>query len=229
MTHPFIEALRAGLHAAADPEKARPMQAYMKTSQPFYGVQAVPLRKIFREAARAFPFTSREEYEGVITELWHGEYREEMYMAVETAERYTAYRNPDSWELYERLIHTATNWDTLDWIARKLVSPLVLQHRHFEARLKVWRTSGNFWVRRASLLAHLGYREQTNTQLLAETILLLAAEKEFFIRKAIGWVLRDYSYANPAWVQAFVDRHAAVLSGLSRREALKVIQRRCQS
>ncbi|MCB0173573.1 MAG: DNA alkylation repair protein, partial [Anaerolineae bacterium] len=83
----------------------------------------------------------------------------------------------------------------------------------------------NFWVRRASLLAHLRHKEQTNTQLLADTILALCHESEFFIRKAIGWVLRDYSYTDPAWVSNFVAQYDDRLSGLSKREALKQINR----
>jgi 3-methyladenine DNA glycosylase AlkD len=127
--------------------------------------------------------------------------------------------------LYERLVRSAPHWDTLDWIAAKLISPLVRQHREFEAELIKWSADDNFWVRRAALLAHLHHKEETNTDLLGQTILRLCHEKEFFIRKAIGWVLRDYAYTDPAWVRAFVAAHETELSGLSRREALKQIDK----
>jgi 3-methyladenine DNA glycosylase AlkD len=160
-----------------------------------------------------------------LSSLWNGDYREEMYQGLETAEYYTQYRDEKSWSIYEALVLSASHWDTLDWIAGKLVSPLVRRGRHLEEHLVAWSKSDNFWVRRASLLAHLHQRDETNTQLLADTILRLAHEKEFFIRKAIGWILRDYSYANPQWVKNFVDRHQSVISALSRREALRHIKR----
>ena len=226
--HPIIPAIRDGLQKASDPQKARQMQAYMKTEQPFYGVQAPERRRLLRAAARIYPITSRRQYNRVILTLWNGKYREEMYQALGVAEWIKAYRDAASFPLYEKLIKTAPNWDTLDWIAGKLVSTLILSNRQLESRLVAWSSSPNMWVRRASLLAHLHHRELTNTDLLAETILKLAPEKAFFIRKAIGWVLRDYSYTDPHWVARFIDRHAQVLSTLSRREALAHIHRKAQ-
>ncbi|MCF7805393.1 MAG: DNA alkylation repair protein [Candidatus Marinimicrobia bacterium] len=223
--HPMVQYLIEEMERNRDPEKAKPMQAYMKTDQPFYGIQAKPRREIFRKAKRKFPIDSREEWEQVGRQLWTGEHREEMYMALEVAERYKQFRDEEAMPLFEYLAETAPHWDTLDWIAGKLISSLILAHREFESKLREWRESENLWMRRASLLAHLKHKEETNTELLAKSVLLLAHEDEFFIRKAIGWVLRDYSYANPDWVQEFVDKHAAELSGLSRREALKKINR----
>lgn len=225
MFHPIVIQITEALQKAADSEIAGGMQAYMKTTQLFYGVKAGPRRKNFKQIAGDFKGLTREEYEQVIFELWNGEYREEMYQALEVAEHYKAYRDLESWPIYDRLVKTATHWDTLDWLAGKIVSPLVLKHRELEEKLVEWRKDDNFWVRRASLLAHLHHKEQTNTALLADTILALAHEDEFFIRKAIGWILRDYSYANPQWVEAFVNQHQAELSNLSQREALKQINR----
>lgn len=217
--------LRGELKKAGDPAKADGMRNYLKTDQPFYGVQAGPRRKIFREAAGRFSISSRQEYNKLVLDLWNGQCREEMYLALDAAERYPKYRDGKSWPLYEKLMKSASNWDTLDWICAKLLGPLVLSNRKFEKKLVEWSAAKSFWVRRASLLTHLHHREQTNTALLAETILKLCQEKEFFIRKAIGWVLRDYSYTDPAWVKKFVEKHGGSLSGLSRREALKQIQR----
>ncbi|MDX1520191.1 MAG: DNA alkylation repair protein, partial [Anaerolineae bacterium] len=208
MTHPLTRAIKEELAKVRDPEKAPAMQAYMKSDQPFLGVQAGPRKEAFKAAVAPFKQISRADYEQVIFELWQGTYREEMYQALEVAERYKAYRTKESWPIYERLVRTATNWDTLDWIAGKLISPLILKHRDLEKELRRWASDENFWVRRAALLAHLRHKDQTNTELLAELILLLCHEQEFFIRKAIGWVLREYSSVNPAWVQAFVAQHA---------------------
>lgn len=223
--HPLTEALIQDLRRLADPAKAGPMQAYMKTDQPFYGVQAGPRRRSFKTIVKRFKEMSRAEYEQVIFELWQGNHREAMYQALEVAQHFKAYRDPASWPIYERLVRSATNWDTLDEIAGHLISDLVRRHRQFEARLIEWADDDNFWVRRAALLAQLKQKAETNTELLAQIILKLAPEKEFFIRKAIGWVLRDYSYTDPDWVRQFVEQHADKLSGLSQREALKQVKR----
>jgi len=223
--HPMAALINENLEKIADSNKAKGMQAYMKTTQEFYGVQAGPRRKVFKTVARNFQNITRQEYEQIIFELWNGHYREEMYQALEVAEHYKSYLDIKSWPIYERLVKSASNWDTLDWIAGKLVSPLILMHRELEQTLVKWSNSDNFWVRRASLLAHLHHKDKTNTQLLAQTILKLSHEQEFFIRKAIGWILRDYSYSNPEWVLAFVEKHHRELSGLSKREALKQINR----
>lgn len=223
MTHPLVSHVRSALFRLADSATAAEMQAYMRTDQPFYGVKSKPRGAVFAQAKREFPIKTATEYRRVIFTLWRGTYREEMYLALDVAEGFRAFRSLESWPTYVELVHTAPWWDTLDWIAGKIVGPLVLQHRELEAYLVVWRESPSMWVRRASLLAHLKHKVQTNRDLLAETILLLASEEEFFIRKAIGWVLREYAKSNPFWVSEFVAGHADELSSLSRREALKHI------
>ena len=209
----------------SDPTKAPQMQAYMKTDQPFYGVQSVQRKIIFRYALKKYPIISRDEWEKVIIELWNGTNREEMYQALEIAERYKKYHDESAWNLFETLLRSATNWDTVDWLSSNLIGQLVSKYRHFEKQLVEWSEDNSFWVRRASLLAHLKHKEKTNIKLLSQTILKLAHEKEFFIRKAIGWILRQYSYTDPDWVLQFVNVHKDKLSGLSKREALKAIKR----
>lgn len=223
--HPLAKQLFANMAQARDPAKAAPMQAYMKTDQPFYGIQAKERRVIFKKCVAANPVDSQRDYEDVVRTLWDGEHREDMYQALETAEYFKLFRTVDSWRLYEDLILTAPHWDTLDWVAGKLVSPLLLRERtRFEKRLLVWRRHDKLWVRRASLLSHLHHGSETNRELLGETIRLLMPEKEFFIRKAIGWILRDFANTDPLWVIEFTRQAEQGLSGLSRREALKHVK-----
>lgn len=222
---PITKYIKNELKRHGDLTKAPQMQAYMKTDQPFYGVQSKPRKQIFRDAIKKYPITSREDWELIILELWNGTHREEMYQALEVAERYKIYHDEAAWSLFEKLLRSATNWDTVDWLSSNLIGRLVDNYRHFEKELWKWTEDNNFWVRRASLLAHLKHKEKTNIKLLSQTILKLAYEKEFFIRKAIGWVLRQYSYTNPNWVLQFVKNHEEKLSGLSKREALKTINR----
>lgn len=222
---PITKYIKNELKQHSDATKAPQMQAYMKTDQLFYGVQSVLRKQIFRDAIRKYPISSRETWETLILELWNGTQREEMYQALEVAERYKIYHDESAWNLFEKLLRSATNWDTVDWLASNLIGKLVYKYRHFEKELWKWSKDDNFWVRRASLLSHLKHKEKTNIKLLSQTILKLAHEKEFFIRKAIGWVLRQYSYTDPIWVSQFVERYENKLSGLSKREALKAINR----
>lgn len=221
--HPLVTFLRAQLEKAGDPGKAVEMRAYMKTDQPFYGVPAGPRRIIFRNGLNLFGITSRREWESAILDLWNGKSREEMYLALDLAERFRKYRTPTAWPLFKKLVYTAPNWDTLDWIAAKLVGELVMNYRQFEQDLVKWRSDEILWVRRAAILAHLKHKEKTNLPLLSETILFLSWEDEFFIRKAIGWVLREYAKTDPEWVLDFVNKNENRLSSLSKREALKNI------
>ena len=182
--HPITNYIKSELNRLGGPTKAPQMQAYMKTEQPFYGVQSKPRKEIFRRAIKLYPINSREEWEMVLLELWNGTHREEMYQALEMAEQYKKYHNEAAWQLFEKLLRSATNWDTVDGIAPSLIGRLVEKHRHFEEVLWQWTDDDNFWVRRASLLAHLKHKEKTNTKLLSQTILKLAHEKEFFIRES---------------------------------------------
>ncbi len=224
MRHNFVKELLVRLKDAQDIENAKKMQAYMKTEQFFYGVNSPTRRQIFKEVKKNFKIQAQEEYQKIILELWEGKSREEMYFALDVAENYKNFITLEAFPLFEKLVFTATNWDTLDWICSKLISPLILKNRDLEKILEVWSESENLWVRRASILAHLKHREGTNTEFLSKIIFKLAHEKEFFIRKAIGWILREYSYSNPNWVIEFVKNHEEILSGLSKREALKRIK-----
>ena len=222
---PITKYINDELSKNGDSIKAPQMQAYMKTEQPFFGVQSKLRKQIFRDAIKKYPITSRQEWAKVVLELWNGTHREEMYQALEIAEFYKIYHDKDAWTLFETLLRTATNWDTVDGIAPSLIGGLVDKYRYFEKNIWEWTDDENFWVRRTSLLVHLKHKERTNIKLLSQTILKLSHEKEFFIRKAIGWVLRQYSYTDSQWVSQFVEKYEDKLSGLSKREALKAINR----
>ncbi|BDX07408.1 DNA alkylation repair protein [Planctobacterium marinum] len=221
----LTERLVQQLQAHADSARAVKMQAYMKTQQAFFGVPA-PLRKqLFKQAIKEFPVRDADEYREAILALWHGSHREMQYQALEVAEHGKNFRTSEQMPLYESLLDTAENWDTVDWIATSMVGLLIKSQLELRSWLIKWRVADNLWLRRASLIAHLKHKQQTDVNLLAETILMLASEREFFIRKAIGWVLREYGKTNPIWVRDFVQAHQSELSGLSQREALKHINK----
>lgn len=225
----FTDFIVEQLQVNANPAKAPQMQAYMKTSQPLLGVAAPDRKALFREAKKRFSISSQQDYENTVETLWYGSHRETQYHALEVAGSFKKFRTSNSIRLYEELLLTAENWDTVDWIAITLVGLVILAEPDHESKLIEWRSHDNFWLRRSSLIAHIKHKEKTNTALQKETILLLCHEKAFFIRKANGWVLRQYSKTDPDWVDNFIQQYDSQLSGLSKREALKIINRKRNS
>lgn len=219
----LVDYLTSEMRRLAVLEKAPAMQAYMKTRQPFHGLAAPARKQIIRSAKKQFQIVDFEQYQTTIDTLWQGDCREDMYMALEVAEQYKQFRTIESLPLYERLLNSASNWDTVDWISGTLIGLLLRNNELLPSKVVRWQADENFWVRRCALLVHLKHKQDTQTELLANSIRLLAPETEFFIRKAIGWVLREYSKTAPGWVAEFVAEHQTILSGLSYREALKNI------
>lgn len=222
---PMVIFMQQRMADAGNAEDAKAMQAYMKTDQPFYGVKAPERQAIFKQAREHTKVGTFTDYSRLVLWLWSGENREEQYLAMDVAEYYKAFRTKEAFEIYEEMLLEADHWDTVDKIASNLIGGLVKEHRELEEKLREWRVSDNMWLRRASLLAHLKHKSETNVPLLEETILMLADEEEFFIRKAIGWVLREYSKTDPDYVSAFVACNEGKLSALSKKEALKVIEK----
>ncbi|MBY5944820.1 DNA alkylation repair protein [Photobacterium rosenbergii] len=220
---PMVIFMQQRMAEAGNTDDAKAMQAYMKTEQPFYGVKSPERKAIFKQAREHTKISSFIEYKRLVLWLWSGENREEQYLAMDAAEYYKSFRTLEAFPVYEEMLNEASHWDTVDKLASNLIGPLVKEHRELEGAVRGWRESENMWLRRASLLVHLKHKAETNLPLLEETILMLASEKEFFIRKAIGWVLREYAKTDAEFVKRFVMTHQEQLSSLSRQEALKNI------
>ena len=198
------------------------MQAYAKSPLPFYGVQAPLQRQVTRGIKQHYPNISRVGLFAVVRTLWFEARRhEEKYIALGLLGAYKKHQIPEAVTLYEELLESCWNWDLLDGIATKLFGQILRQDPSLEANLIKWSESGNFWMRRAAIIGQLKMKDRTNTSLLFGFCEKMAGEKEFFIRKAIGWALREYAKTNPSTVKAFVKKMGNRLPGLSRREALK--------
>lgn len=210
----------------ADKEKAAGMAAYMKTEMPFYGIQK-PLRSVvYRQMKGAFIPSTKTEYEAGVRALWCGEHREDKYAAIEFARQHTRFIRSASIPLYEELIRTGQWWDFVDDIAQSLVGCALLKDRDaVSSTMEEWIEDENMWIRRTAILAHNRHKEETDEEQLYRHCLRCASEKEFFIRKAIGWALRNYSYTNPKSVRAFVRANKSLLSPLSIREGTKQLER----
>jgi 3-methyladenine DNA glycosylase AlkD len=222
---PLVAALRRALAEQADPLKAPGMQAYMKSDMPYRGVASPGQKAIFREALASHQISDRQVWMDTILELWdRASYREERYAAIAVLSHraYAAYRDPQTLPLIDHLVVTGAWWDHVDALATRTVGPLVRTCPvELVPVMREWSRDDDIWRRRTAIIHQVGAKLATDTQLLAACIEPSLGSKEFFLRKAIGWALRDLAWHDPGWVQSYVRAHDSELSGLSRREALK--------
>jgi 3-methyladenine DNA glycosylase AlkD len=205
------------------------MQAYMKSAMPYYGVgmpgQQVIWKKLFRQRVICDARSWRE----TTLAIWRGaKFREERYGAIAlTGEKaYLPWQTLDALPMYEEMIVTGAWWDYVDHIAGRRIGLLLRNHPAPMSRLmRRWSRSDDMWKRRTSIICQLGFKERTDLALLYDCIEPNLDDGEFFIRKAIGWALRQHAWTDPEEVQRYVRAHEDQLSGLSRREALKNVGR----
>ena len=226
----LVEQVRAALAAAADPDRATQQQAYMKSAMPFRGVPMPEVRRLTKAAVRAHPLEDQGALIDAVTELWDAAtYREERYAALTVLQvpRHRPWRDATLLPLYEHLVLTGRWWDVVDDLATHAVGELLRTDPGRTAPvIRRWAAADDLWLRRAALVCQVGAKESTDVRLLADVIEASltppdALSGDFFVRKGIGWALRDYARTDPVWVRSFVDAHAAQLSPLSVREATK--------
>ena len=218
----LVAAVRTALREFADPARAAGAQAYMKSPLPSLGVRVPEVRRIAGWAAREFPPASPQRLRAAVLELWRSSsFREERYAAIDlTAHRMVA-GDLDMLPVYEEIIRTGAWWDFADGVSSRICGLLLAHPKEMSKVLRDWSRDPDFWIRRAAITAQLRAKGATDTRLLAAVIEPNLADREFFIRKAIGWALREYAKTDPEWVEAFVARHGEGMSALSRREALR--------
>ncbi len=211
-----LAALDVALEARADPQRAPAMAAYMKDQFAFLGIPSGVRRQAQRKALGDWKAPAPEDLTAFARGCWRRDERELQYAACDTLVRHVKRLGPDALELAEELITTKPWWDTVDVLASRVVGP------HADrAVIERWLVSGDLWLERTAILHQLGYQERTDADFLFRACLSHAGSTEFFLRKAIGWALRQYARSDPDAVRSFVTAHADELSGLSRREALK--------
>ena len=211
--------LTSSFGAIADPARAAPVAAYMKSTQPFYGIPQPQRVPVYREIKRRFTPTSRREYESGVLALWKLPHREAKYTAIAYAMLWPGWVTVESIPLYELLIREGAWWDVVDTVAIDLVGAVQSRERdRLRPIVDRWVEDDQLWIRRSAILSQIKHKQQTNADQLFDYCLRRAAEAEFFIRKAIGWALRDYSHTNPTGVKSFLLKYRNRLSGLSFRE-----------
>jgi 3-methyladenine DNA glycosylase AlkD len=218
----FVTQLETDFRQQADRNIAVNQEAYLQNQFELYGLPT-PLRKEIQK-----PFLLKEnlpnkkELPHIITELWSKPQREFQYFAIDLNRKYLKKIEFQDIELFELMITNKSWWDTVDLIATNLVGAYFkLFPEQIIPVTKKWMNSDNMWLQRTCLIFQLKYKEEIDTDLLTDYILQLKDTKEFFINKAIGWILREYTRTNPEWVIDFVNKYE--LSNLSKREALKLI------
>jgi 3-methyladenine DNA glycosylase AlkD len=224
----LIAAIRRELKRRADPGKAPDMRAYMKSAMPYLGVQTPGLRETCRLVFPVHQLSSFDDWRDTVLALWHGaRFREERYAALMlTGEPvYRDYQTLESLPLYEELIVTGAWWDYVDLIASKRIGPLLKRYpARMRRTMRVWSRSKDLWKRRTAILCQLSFKADTDLALLYDCIEPNLADREFFIRKAIGWALRQHAWTDVREVQRYVAKNQTRLSPLSVREALKNVR-----
>jgi len=231
-----VRLVRRRIADAGDPTKAPRMQSYMKSEMPYRGVSATPLSRLLRSTYAEHPLPDRPTWDAVVRELWdEASYREERYAALALAAHpsYRPYQDPDLLPLHQHLVVSGAWWDLVDPVATRHVGGVLASYPGDTTRvLRRWLDADDLWLRRTGILSQLHRREATDLDLLRDAIEAnlegSAYGSEFFVRKAVGWALRQHARTDPAWVRAFVAEHGTRLSGLSRREALKALVRTCE-
>lgn len=221
--------MRAALAAAADPERAPRMQAYMKSAMPYRGITSPDMRTITKRVFAEHPLESCEQWRAAVLELWReARFREERYAAIGLLadRRHRDCRTPDVLPLYEEMITTGAWWDYVDEIAHHVGELLRSHPEQVGPLMRAWSADKDLWKRRVSIICQISFKKDTDLSLLYANIEPNLPEKNFFIRKAIGWALRAYAWTDPKEVARYVAANESRLSGPSRREALKNVNKR---
>lgn len=201
-------------------KKAIEMSAYMKNQFAFLGISASPRKEIEN---KIFQSVSKENIDFKFTDkCYKNKYREFQYTAIDYLNFKKEYLNISHIEILKNYILTKSWWDTIDHLD-KIVGDIALRDERVNKILLNWSLDENIWIRRVAIDHQILRKEKTNTELLEKIIINNFNQKEFFINKAIGWSLRDYSKTNSKWVRDFIKRHKNSMNNLSIREASKYI------
>jgi 3-methyladenine DNA glycosylase AlkD len=203
-------------------ENREAMEKYMRNQFAFFGIKTPERNALMREFLKENGKPPVDELPAIVRSLWREPQRECQYAAMTLLDKRARYLTKDHLPLIEEMILTGSWWDTIDLIASNMVGR-IHEKDNAEEHLEKWIHSDNFWLNRTAILHQLKYKQKTDEKRLFRYILMHNESKEFFIQKAIGWALREYSKTKPEAVQQFIEREN--LAPLSKREGLKHINR----
>jgi len=219
----FVASVVSGLSAEAVQADAEPMTAYMRRQFPFLGLRAAGQRNVVRAALHAAGQpVDEDDVIATIDALWARPEREHRYAGCHLAHRFAPQASPGFVDPVACWITSDPWWDTCDPLARGCVGRVVHRHRARRATMDRWLVGDNLWLVRAAIIHMGGWKYDIDRDWVFAACISRAADTDFFIRKAIGWILRDLAWVDPEAVVRFVEGPGGpVLSGLSKREALK--------
>ena len=215
-----VEELAEELKMVAKPDDAVAMKAYMKNKFEFLGVKTPARRKL----AKAF-FKHQTDFVidwDFINEAWNNPYRELQYAALDYLEIRKKLLTPSDLPHLKKLAQTKSWWDTIDFLDR-LVGSIIARFPEAKEIILAWSCDEDIWLRRLAIDHQLLRKEETDTELLEKILVNNLGQTEFFINKAIGWALRDYSKTNADWVRDFIEQHREEMSAHSIREGSKYL------
>jgi len=222
--HPYVSGIKVLLEKNKVPDNIAPMKKYMRDQFDFFGIKSTPRRVLCMQYLKSQPLPEGSQLRKIVKELWQLPEREFQYFAIELMIKTKKSWTENDAVLIEYLVTLKSWWDTVDFLSTWVAGPwLQLFPHQIKPLTKKWNQSDNIWLNRVSLLFQLKFKKQTDLVLLTKYIQNLSESDEFFIQKAIGWVLREYSKTDPKWVKNFVKENN--LKPLSKREALKVMVR----
>lgn len=218
-THEYLLPLVESFERSANPDIATQMEKYMRNHFQFYGVKSPERKEIYRDFKKENGIIPDENKKDIVQWCWESPQREYQYFAMEFLGKSARKEEDHILELYEYMIVTKSWWDTVDYIASNLVGTYFkIYPEKIVDVTQSWMKSENMWLQRTCLLFQLKYKTELDTELLHSFISQLVDSKEFFIQKAIGWILREYSKTNSDFVIHYVQKNE--LAPLSKREAL---------
>jgi 3-methyladenine DNA glycosylase AlkD len=216
-------AVMAAMLPLADAERAGQAKRYLKSDLDFLGVSVPDIRSAVTGTARSGPDPGRAGALAWARTLWREPVHERRTAAIEVLRRYIRSLEPADLALAEAWIREAHGWAYVDPLAGDIAGPIALRHQDAWPLIDAWAADADFWVRRSALLTLLpGIRKgQPDRERFERYATPMLAEKEFFIRKAIGWVLRETAKKDPAYVTAWTREHLDLMSGVTFREAVR--------
>ena len=218
--HQWVLDTKSSLEPLANADNAEQMSAYLRNQFQFYGIKSGERRAALKSLFTQSEIPPLDDLPKIIIELWCLPEREYQMVAVDLLIKLKNKLPIAMATLLERCIVTKSWWDTVDMLATHIAGALYQRYpEEFDAHLERWRYSDNLWLRRTTLLYQLKYKQNTDANRLFDIIMHNNDNADFFIQKAIGWCLREYSKTDPDRVIEFLDSHP--IEGLARREALK--------
>lgn len=213
--------IKDGFIQLADPEKAVLLAKYMRNQFEFFGLQAPERKSVYKDFLKSEKKKKVIDWD-LLNKAWNDENREFQYFVCDYLIAMKKFVDFEDIPNVEKFVRTKQWWDTIDALI-KVYGDVGLRDERMNSLMLKWSTDSDFWVRRLSIEHQLLRKEKMNTDLLDKILQNNLSSDEFFINKAIGWALRDYSKTDPNWVKAFIEEHKNQMATLSIKEGSKYL------